>query len=60
MKYSRIATSAVDVYDGMQRIGIVERHQRGFRAMDADRLGEFPTERAAMQAITSRAVTLRE
>jgi|SRR4051812_36060031 hypothetical protein len=58
IKYSRIATSsAVEVYDGMQRIGIVERRQwGGFRAIDADgrHIGELAREREAAQAITSR------
>jgi hypothetical protein len=57
--FSRIAMA--EIYDGLRHIGTIERHKRRFRALDADsrRIGDFPREREATQAITSRAGELR-
>ena len=53
--YRPPTVSVAEIYDGLRRIGIVERlQQEGFRATDADghRLGDFARDRDAMQVIT--------
>jgi hypothetical protein len=46
-----------EIYDGLRRVGLVERRAQVFRAMNADgkRLGDFSTERDAMRAVTQAA-----
>jgi hypothetical protein len=49
MKAGRLA-----LYDGQQRMGDIAERERGFDARDADgnRLGRFPSQKAAVEAVT--------
>jgi hypothetical protein len=46
--------SIIEVYDGLKRLGVVERNQRGgFRALAVDGrcIGRYPTDREAARAL---------
>src|SRR3954453_7619716 len=49
-----LSYSIIEVYDGLKRLGVVERNQRGgFRALAVDGrcIGRYPTDREAARAL---------